>query len=209
MGARGPGTAREEILARIAAAAVPPARAPRPQAAIREGSTVMLAERIAEYRATVVECTDADLADVLAELLAETVHLVVPSGLPPEWLDRCSMDAVADSPKHPLTAAELDRPGTSVLTGCAVAIARTGTVVLDGGPGQGRRLLTLVPDHHICLVRPGQTVDDVPDALAALPDPARPLTFVSGPSATSDIELRRIEGVHGPRRLNVVIMGDR
>ena len=94
----------------------------------------------------------------------------------------------------------------TVLTGCALAIAETGTVVLDGGPRCGRRALTLVPDHHVCVVDAGQVVAGVPDAIAALA-PRAPLTFVSGPSATSDIELERVEGVHGPRRLEVVVVG--
>ena len=92
----------------------------------------------------------------------------------------------------------------AVITTCAIAIAETGTIVLDHGPGQGPRALTLVPDHHIVIVRPDQIVPGVPDALTTL-DPTRPLTWISGPSATSDIELDRIEGVHGPRTLDVVI----
>jgi len=98
----------------------------------------------------------------------------------------------------------------SVLTGCALAIAETGTIILDGGSDQGRRELTLVPDHHVCIVRAEQIVPDVPDAVSRLADRARregpPLTWISGPSATSDIELDRVEGVHGPRRLDVVIV---
>jgi L-lactate dehydrogenase complex protein LldF len=154
---------------------------PRPQVDLVQ----RFAERVADYKATVRLCADAELAAVVGELVRESRVLVRPQE-PPE--------------------SGLDEPGVSVLTGCAVAIAETGTIILDGGPDQGRRELTLVPDHHVCIVRAEQIVPDVQDAVAKLADPTRPLTWISGPSATSDIELHRVEGVHGPRRLDVVIV---
>lgn len=129
--------------------------------------------------------------------------MLVPDGLPPQWLSGVTSVRVGDTPRS--TAAELDRVD-SVVTGCALAIAETGTIVLDAGPGQGRRRITLVPDHHICVVRvPDQVVASVPQAMSRL-DPRRPLTWISGPSATSDIELDRVEGVHGPRTLEVILL---
>ncbi|WP_216589407.1 LutC/YkgG family protein [Streptomyces brasiliscabiei] len=165
----------------------------------------LLAENLADYRA-LVHRTDADgLAGVVAGLLGEhgSKTVLVPPGLPEAWLAATDVTRVADRPES--TAHELDAVD-SVVTGCAVAIAETGTLVLDGSPDQGRRRITLVPDHHICVVRvPDQVVSSVPQALELL-DPTRPLTWISGPSATSDIELDRVEGVHGPRTLEVVLV---
>ncbi|MFE6159405.1 lactate utilization protein C [Streptomyces sp. NPDC056486] len=170
------------------------------------GQTVeLLAENLADYRARVHRCTDEELPALLMRLLsargARTV--LVPPGLPPHWLEAADATLVAD--RATSTPGDLDEV-SSVVTGCAVAVAETGTIVLDGGPDQGRRRITLVPDHHICVVRvPDQVVSSVPQALERL-DPVRPLTWISGPSATSDIELDRVEGVHGPRTLEVVLV---
>lgn len=156
------------------------------------------AEAVAEYRARVHRT--ADIAATVRALLDPSATVVIPADLPADWVT--GIRTVADAPA--LDVAALDR-ADAVLTGCAVGIAATGTIVLDAGFAQGRRALTLVPDHHICVVRTDQIVDTVPRGFAAL-DPARPLTFISGPSATSDIELQRVEGVHGPRTLDVLIV---
>ncbi|WP_406723802.1 LUD domain-containing protein [Streptomyces sp. GD-15H] len=164
----------------------------------------LLAENLADYRA-IVHRTDADgLAGVVAELLSSrgVSSVLVPPGLDETWLARTDVTRVADRAES--TPHELDRVD-SVVTACAVAVAETGTIVLDGSPDQGRRRITLVPDHHLCVVRAAQVVPSVPYALERL-DPTRPLTWISGPSATSDIELDRVEGVHGPRTLEVVLV---
>ncbi|NLU73649.1 lactate utilization protein C [Streptomyces sp. HNM0575] len=163
----------------------------------------LLAENLADYRALVHRCTPARLPAVIAELLSArgARSVVAPPGVPADWLP-AEVERVADDPSMP--PRELDALD-SVVTGCAVAVAETGTIVLDAGADQGRRRISLVPDHHICVVRaPEQIVDSVPQALGRL-DPSRPQTWISGPSATSDIELDRVEGVHGPRTLEVVI----
>jgi L-lactate dehydrogenase complex protein LldG len=174
----------------------------------------LFAERAADYRAVVERVSEAELPAAIARVLADVATFVVPDGLPGEWLadvddgepaagDPAGGRIVNDDP--PRSARELDTVA-GVITGCAVAIAETGTIVLDHGPGQGRRALTLVPDFHLVVVLADQVAADLPDAMARL-DPARPHTLISGPSATSDIELIRVEGVHGPRNLHILIAG--
>jgi L-lactate dehydrogenase complex protein LldG len=171
----------------------------------------LLAENLADYRARVHRCGEEQLPQRIAELLRErgSTSFIAPAGLPPGWLAQCTgfQDASQAERRAPLTARELDGVD-SVVTGCAIAIAETGTIVLDAGAGQGRRALTLVPDHHVCVIRcPAQVVASLPLALPRL-DPHRPLTWISGPSATSDIEFSRVEGVHGPRTLDVVLVAE-
>ncbi|MEU6371406.1 lactate utilization protein C [Streptomyces sp. NPDC046931] len=209
---------RELILGRVrrALADVPEDDTPYEQAVPRDyrerhgertpAETVdLLAENLADYRAVVHRTSAPGLPSVLAGILAArgARTVLVPAGLPSHWLT--GVEQVPDRAES--TPYELDRVD-SVVTGCAVAIAETGTLVLDGSPDQGRRRITLVPDHHICVVRvPDQVVSSVPQALRRLA-PARPMTWISGPSATSDIELERVEGVHGPRTLEVVLMSE-
>ncbi|MEU0114256.1 LUD domain-containing protein [Streptomyces bobili] len=166
----------------------------------------LLAENLADYRAIVHRCTADDLAATIAGMLAArgARTVLAPPGIAPGWLAATDAERLQDLAGS--TPYELDRVD-SVVTACAVAVAETGTIVLDGSPDQGRRRITLVPDHHICVVRvPEQVVSSVPQAMERL-DPARPLTWISGPSATSDIELDRVEGVHGPRTLEVILVG--
>jgi L-lactate dehydrogenase complex protein LldG len=195
----------DRIRSALAAAPPEPITVPRDyerQPARQPGNPDRFAEMVAEYRAQVLRVDPAAIAATIAALLGPDDRVAVPSGLPPEWV--MSIRTVIDDTENPLAVAELD--GTAaVVTGCALGIAATGTIVLDAGPTQGRRALTLIPDHHICVVFTDQIVDTVPQAFAAL-DPRRPLTFISGPSATSDIELTRVEGVHGPRTLDVLLV---
>jgi L-lactate dehydrogenase complex protein LldG len=170
-----------------------------------EQTVDLLAVNLADYRAIVHRTGAEGLPALVARLLAArgARQVLVPDGLPESWLAEAGAACVPD--RAETTHRELDLVD-SVVTGCAVAIAETGTIVLDAGPAQGRRRITLIPDHHICVVRvPEQVVGSVPQALERL-DPTRPLTWISGPSATSDIELDRVEGVHGPRTLEVVLL---
>jgi len=196
-------SAREEILARIERV-VPTREAAEVSASYdrieraylrrhhEDGIVDLFVERVADYRATVRRVSEADLPRAVADVLAGWPEgsLAVPGDLPSAWL----------GPAPPAV--------DGAVTGCAVAIAETGTIVLDGGPRSGRRALTLVPDYHVCVVEADAIVPGVPDGIAALAEAAadgRPITFVSGPSATSDIELVRVEGVHGPRTLDILV----
>jgi L-lactate dehydrogenase complex protein LldG len=173
--------------------------------------TGLFAERAADYRAVVEGVPEAGLAAAIARVLAARSAaapgpFVVPEELPAGWLAELPGEITLARDEPPLPAAELDRM-SGVVTGCAVAIAETGTIILDHGSGQGRRALTLVPDFHLVVVREDQIAADLADAFARL-DPSRPHTLISGPSATSDIELIRVEGVHGPRNLHILLTPD-
>jgi len=205
--------AKSAMLARIRAAltdAAPPPAIPRaylqrddrPRAAILDE----LVERLVDYKAQVSRINDAELAAALAAACAQhgITTLATPADVPTAWLPP-GVSVRRDEP--PLSHADLDGCA-GVLTGCALAIAQTGTIILDGGATQGRRALSLVPDVHLCVVQAAQVVGMVPEGIARLTTSAtRPITFISGPSATSDIELSRVEGVHGPRTLHVFLVG--
>ena len=207
-------SARDDVLGRIRAALGPGGVVPEvprdydgPGAGAPAGDPAVVerfCERAAEYRATVRRVGAAELGEAIAAAFAEHAarRVAVAPGAP---APAGALDLVGDAP--PLSPRDLDAVD-GVLTGCAAAIAETGTIVLDSGPRSGRRLLTLVPDLHVCVVAEADVHASVPDAIAALAGAARegrPLTFVSGPSATSDIELERVEGVHGPRTLVILV----
>jgi L-lactate dehydrogenase complex protein LldG len=200
--------AREDVLARVRAALadVPhdeapeaPAYHPPPPSGV--DPVARFVERVSDYRATVREARDvaATIVQVCGEHAARRIGL--PRGLPAEWHPG-ELELVADDG---LSARELDALD-GALTGCALAIAETGTIVLDGAERSGRRALTLVPDLHLCVVERAHVVATVPEAFRALEGARGPFTLVSGPSATSDIELDRVEGVHGPRRLEILLV---
>jgi L-lactate dehydrogenase complex protein LldG len=178
----------------------------RPRAAIVDE----FAERVAEYRATVHRVKADGLSAAIGRSCrrAGVRTIAVPDDLPGDWLPK-RMTVLRDEPDNPLSNDQLDRAG-GVLTGCALGIAQTGTIVLDGGALQGRRALTLLPDYHLCVVREDQVVGLVPEAMTLLADAlrtgGRQITLIAGPSATSDIELSRVEGVHGPRTLEVLLV---
>jgi L-lactate dehydrogenase complex protein LldG len=207
-------SAREEVLARIRTA-LGPAGAAGPEIA-RAYRTIddrpadvlhdVLVDRLEDYKATVLRCRPDEIAATVAAALDtglgpgwNPADVVVAPGLPAGWRPD---GATEDDGRPAVALADF----TATLTGVAVAIAETGTLVLDGSPVSGRRALSLLPDCLVCVVTVDQVVGLVPEGLARL-DPVRPLTLISGPSATSDIELQRVEGVHGPRTLVVVLAG--
>ena len=216
-------SAREDVLARIAAAhrAAPPPDLPYASLARdyrttsdldRAALAERLVDRLLDYKALVRRCSAAELPATIAAALAErgARAVVVPPGLPDGWLADLPADVAVrtdgPAPEDRLSVAELDQLD-GVVSACTLAVAETGTLVLDAGAGQGRRVISLIPDYHLCVVQPGQVVADVPQAVTRL-DLTRPTTMISGPSATSDIELNRVEGVHGPRTLEVVLVED-
>jgi L-lactate dehydrogenase complex protein LldG len=205
-------SARDDVLNRIRganAAAGHPDPVPVPRDYHRSGALVpsspelleLLVDRLVDYKATVVEAAPDGVPAAIARGLADagvTGRVLVPPGLPDGWCP----EGVPDEPGF--TPYDLDG-FAAVVTASAASCAMTGTIALDGSPDQGRRAVTLVPDVHVCVVRAEQVVETVPELIARL-EPTRPTTFVSGPSATSDIELERVEGVHGPRTLIVVLV---
>lgn len=194
--------AREEILRRVreALANAPDADDPVPRGyrdlPAPENVVDLFAQRVEDYRATVTRTSQGDVEAAIRAALGEARSVVVPDGL------RYAVEGSV--PDVDLRHLDLDRVD-AVVTEASLGIATTGTIVLEHGSGQGRRALSLVPDLHVCVVREEQVVAGVPQAVAAL-DPGRPQTWISGPSATSDIELNRVEGVHGPRSLHVVLV---
>ena len=195
-------SSKDVILGRVRAALASGVEAPEIPREYRRGAgkvdLELLIERLADYKAVVHR--GASVSAIISEILASGT-VVVPPGLPREWIPE-GVEVLVDDGLDAQRIAATD----GVVTAAAVAVVETGTIVLDASPDQGRRIISLLPDLHICVLRRDQVVASVPEAVARL-DPRRPLTWISGPSATSDIELNRVEGVHGPRRLHVIILG--
>jgi L-lactate dehydrogenase complex protein LldG len=194
-------SARDEILAKVrtAVGTAPPSNIPRDYRTTTSDGLDTFLDRLAHYDATTRVTDAADLDETIRTTLADRTRIIVPDA----WTTAVQ-DPLTDEPR--LTHDEIDA-SDGVITTCALAIAQTGTIVLDAGPGMGRRVLTLLPDYHLCVVRDDQIVPSVPEAIAKLStNPTRPITFISGPSATVDIEMTRVRGVHGPRNLEVIIV---
>ncbi|MGN6871497.1 MAG: LutC/YkgG family protein [Solirubrobacteraceae bacterium] len=194
-------SSRDEILTRVKTAiagATPTEPPPREYRTTTTDGLDTFLDRLAHYDATTHVVDPADLDATIRKALKDRKAIVVPDA----WTTAVE-DPLTDDP--PLTHDQIDQ-SQGVLTTCALAIAQTGTIILDGGHGMGRRALTLLPDYHLCVVKRDQIVASVPEAIAELQsNPTRPITFISGPSATVDIEMTRVRGVHGPRNLEVIV----
>ncbi len=209
-------TSRDTVLTRIRAALAddePPPPVPRGylrsgvRAAGSEQALELLTDRLVDYKALVDRVDPADLPDAVDAALRGMEAIVIGPGLDERIATACGRSGrqvVTDSEPDTLTPQELDAVD-AVVTTARVAIAMSGTIILDGGPGQGRRAITLVPDRHVIVLTADQVVETVAEAIGIL-EPTAPLTMIAGPSATSDIELERVEGVHGPRTLHVIIV---
>lgn len=203
-GALGPG-ARERPSGSVAAS--PAGAAPGLATIDPAGLIELFLERVRDYQAGAIQVADQAIPGAVSELARRHCarRLIIPAGFPDRWRP-ADLELVEDTGE--LGPRELER-FDGALTSAVLAIAETGTLVLDAGPDQGRRALSLLPDLHLCVLDASRLVADIPDAVAPLgPEVAahrRPLTFISGPSATADIELRRVHGVHGPRRLEVIV----
>ncbi len=206
-------SAKEEILGRIRSALSDAPVAEQTPREYRKSSEMseeelieMLVDRLVDYKAGVEVIESAQIPALVAAKLKNANSVVYPHGLDQQWLSQLptGITAIADAPGARLSVAELDQT-SAVVTSSQVSIAESGTIILDGEPNQGRRAISLVPDHHLCIVPVSSIVQLLPEAMPRL-SITRPLTWISGPSATSDIELERVEGVHGPRTLDVLLV---
>lgn len=217
--------AKKEILSRIDRALGTGSREPAPiprkyrtaGGRDRQGTLDLFVDRVSDYRASVVRVSEADLPGEVARALVQlpSRRLAVPGDLPDSWLAEVApgeLEILRDGAGYQGSTLSTGQLAScyGVVTGSALAIAETGTIILDGGPGQGRRALSLLPDYHLCVVFSAQVLETVPEAIrimeSGIKAGRRPFTLISGPSATSDIELVRVEGVHGPRNLRVILV---
>lgn len=171
-----------------------------------ESKLALFEDRLRDYDAVVHRCSRVTLRETIAEALKQRGkhQMLIPEGFNSDWLPSDSVEFVRDRGK---SYEELDH-SEGVLTTCAAAIALSGTILLRHSPAEGRRALTLIPDYHLCVVHASQVVETVAEGIRALANPTEPITTISGPSATADIEMTRIKGVHGPRTLDVILVVD-
>ena len=204
-------SAKQEILRRIArAGTIDPPPIPRDYRRTGDGSDVVaeMEEALIDYTATVSHASENDIPAAIDTALADCATVVVPQGLPAAWQEGAGKGRELRVDEPALTKGELDHTD-AVVTGARAAVSLSGTIMLDGEPDQGRRAITLVPDTHVIVLRASQIYATVPEAVAILGEhPERATTWIAGPSATSDIELIRVDGVHGPRNLRVIIVDD-